>query len=162
MYNIYNSVQNNYFGKDAKMKIIIRVQIITLLLVTHLLFNGKTSHALGINDVQVIPQNPTISDTISIYSYGWLAYRYAPFDHSDLFIDNYSLQLDIYFGHGHLPATGGWAHTYSCTSVWDFLKRTSISRCDKAGFDALKDPVSVLTDYENFPAHGEVLRRRKV
>ncbi len=65
-------------------------------------------------------------------------------------------------GVNHVLPTGGWAHTYSCTSVWDFLKRTSISRCDKQGFEALKDDVCTITDYENFPMHGEVLRRRKV
>lgn len=65
-------------------------------------------------------------------------------------------------GVNHVLPTGGWAHTYSCTSVWDFLKRTSLSRCDKQGFEALKDPVTKMTDYEGFPAHGEVLRRRKV
>ena len=65
-------------------------------------------------------------------------------------------------GVNHVLPTGGWAHTYSCTSVWDFLKRTSISRCDKQGFESLKDPVATMTDYEGFPAHGAVLRRRKV
>ncbi len=65
-------------------------------------------------------------------------------------------------GVNHVLPTGGWAHTYSCTSVWDFLKRTSISRCDKQGFEGLKDSVCTMTDYENFPTHGEVLRRRKV
>ena len=65
-------------------------------------------------------------------------------------------------GVNHVLPTGGWAHTYSCTSVWDFLKRTSISKCDKQGFEALKDPVATMTDYEGFPAHGAVLRRRKV
>ncbi len=65
-------------------------------------------------------------------------------------------------GVNHVLPTGGWAHTYSCTSVWDFLKRTSISRCDKQGFEALKDAVCTITDYENFPTHGEVLRRRKI
>lgn len=65
-------------------------------------------------------------------------------------------------GVNHVLPTGGWAHTYSCTSVWDFLKRTSISRCDKKGFANLKDAVCTMTDYEGFPAHGEVLRRRKV
>jgi histidinol dehydrogenase len=64
-------------------------------------------------------------------------------------------------GVNHVLPTGGWAHTYSCTSVWDFLKRTSISRCTRAGFDALKEPVSTLTDYEGFPAHGNVLRKRR-
>ncbi len=63
-------------------------------------------------------------------------------------------------GVNHVLPTGGNAHTYSCTSVWDFLKRTSISRCDKQGFESLKDAVCTMTDYENFPAHGEVLRRR--
>ncbi|PCI55448.1 MAG: histidinol dehydrogenase [Alphaproteobacteria bacterium] len=65
-------------------------------------------------------------------------------------------------GVNHVLPTGGNAHTYSCTSVWDFLKRTSISRCDKQGFESLKDAVCTMTDYEDFPAHGEVLRRRKV
>lgn len=65
-------------------------------------------------------------------------------------------------GVNHVLPTGGWAHTYSCTSVWDFLKRTSISRCDRQGFEALKDAVCTMTDYEGFPAHGEVLRRRKI
>lgn len=65
-------------------------------------------------------------------------------------------------GVNHVLPTGGWAHTYSCTSVWDFLKRTSISRCDKTGFNALKDTVATMTDYEGFPAHGAVLRRRKL
>ncbi len=65
-------------------------------------------------------------------------------------------------GVNHVLPTGGWAHTYSCTSVWDFLKRTSISECTKEGFEALKDSVTTLTDYENFPAHGDVLRKRKL
>ncbi len=65
-------------------------------------------------------------------------------------------------GVNHVLPTGGWAHTYSCTSVWDFLKRTSISKCDKQGFETLKDAVCTMTDYEGFPAHGEVLRRRRV
>lgn len=64
-------------------------------------------------------------------------------------------------GVNHVLPTGGWAHTCSCTSVWDFLKRTSISRCTKEGFEALRPTVMTLTDYEGFPAHGNVLRARK-
>jgi len=64
-------------------------------------------------------------------------------------------------GVNHVLPTGGWAHSYSCTSVWDFLKRTSLSRCDKRGFNALKKSVTTMTDYEGFPAHGAVLRERK-
>ena len=65
-------------------------------------------------------------------------------------------------GVNHVLPTGGWAHTYSCTSIWDFLKRTSISRCDRQGFEGLKNAVITMTDYEGFPAHGEVLRKRKL
>jgi histidinol dehydrogenase len=65
-------------------------------------------------------------------------------------------------GVNHVLPTGGKAHSYSCTSVWDFLKRTSIAKMDKEGFDMLKDPVTTLTDYEGFPAHGNVIRKRKI
>ncbi|MBX2835169.1 MAG: histidinol dehydrogenase [Micavibrio sp.] len=64
-------------------------------------------------------------------------------------------------GVNHVLPTGGWAHTYSCTSVWDFLKRTSISKCTKSGFELLKNDVVKMTTYENFPAHSEVLKKRK-
>lgn len=64
-------------------------------------------------------------------------------------------------GVNHVLPTGGWAHSYSCTSVWDFLKRTSISKCDRQGFETLKNSVCTMTDYEGFPSHGDVLRKRK-
>lgn len=64
-------------------------------------------------------------------------------------------------GVNHVLPTGGWAHSYSCTSVWDFLKRTSLSRCDRQGFESLKAAVECLTDYEHFPAHGNVIRKRE-
>lgn len=65
-------------------------------------------------------------------------------------------------GVNHVLPTGGWARSFSCTSVWDYLKRTSLSMCDKSGFVALSVDVVAMTDYEGFPAHGEVLKRRKL
>jgi histidinol dehydrogenase len=65
-------------------------------------------------------------------------------------------------GVNHVLPTGGWAHTYSCTSVWDFLKHTSLSRVTKEGFVALRDDVALLTEYEGFPAHNAVLTKRKM
>ena len=65
-------------------------------------------------------------------------------------------------GVNHVLPTGGWAHTYSCTSVWDFLKRTSISHVTREGFEALKKPVTTMTEYENFPAHSAVINKRKL
>lgn len=65
-------------------------------------------------------------------------------------------------GVNHVLPTGGFAHSYSCTSVWDFLKRTSLSAVDAQGFANLRGPVETLTNYEGFPAHGDVLRKRKI
>lgn len=76
-------------------------------------------------------------------------------EHTPSSLGNYGI------GVNHVLPTGGWAHSYSCTSVWDFLKRTSLSRCDSQGLAALKSPVCTMTDYEGFPAHGAVLRQRK-
>lgn len=75
-------------------------------------------------------------------------------EHTPSTLGNYGI------GVNHVLPTGGWAHTYSCTSVWDFLKRTSISKVEPHGLEALKPSVLTLTDYENFPAHGDVLRKR--
>mgnify|MGYP000285918432 CR=1 FL=1 len=76
-------------------------------------------------------------------------------EHTPSSLGNYGI------GVNHVLPTGGWAHTYSCTSVWDFLKRTSISKCTREGMENLKQSVTTMTDYENFPAHGEVLRKRR-
>ncbi len=65
-------------------------------------------------------------------------------------------------GVNHVLPTSANAHTYSCTSVWDFLKRTSIAKMDAEGFNALKEPVTTMTDYEGFPAHGNVIRDRNI
>ena len=65
-------------------------------------------------------------------------------------------------GVNHVLPTGAKAHSYSCTSVWDFLKRTSMAKMTEEGFHGLKDSVTTLTDYEGFPAHGNVIRNRKV
>lgn len=65
-------------------------------------------------------------------------------------------------GVNHVLPTGGMAHSYSCTSVWDYLKRTSIARVTAEGLNALKPSVIAMADYEGFPAHGNVLRQRKI
>lgn len=64
-------------------------------------------------------------------------------------------------GVNHVLPTGGWAHTYSCTSVWDFLKRTSLSEVTEAGFKSLSPDVETLTRYEGFQVHADVLTKRR-
>lgn len=63
-------------------------------------------------------------------------------------------------GVNHVLPTGGFAHSHSCTSVWDFLKRTSLSEVTKDGFDRLAPDVRILAEYEGFPVHSQVLKRR--
>lgn len=56
--------------------------------------------------------------------------------------------------------TGGAARTHSCTSVWSFLKRSSISYVTEAGYQALKKPVEILAEYEGFVGHAHVTQKR--
>ena len=63
-------------------------------------------------------------------------------------------------GINHVLPTGGNAKSQSCTSVWDFLKRTSLSYVSPKGYQSLKDPVVKVADYEGFPGHAKVLTER--
>jgi histidinol dehydrogenase len=65
-------------------------------------------------------------------------------------------------GTNHVLPTGGMAHSYSCTSVWDYLKRTSLARVTAEGLNALKPAAVAMADYEGFPAHGNAIRNRKI
>jgi histidinol dehydrogenase len=56
--------------------------------------------------------------------------------------------------------TGGHAKTWSCTSIWDYQKRTSLALTHRQGFDALKNAVVAVSDYEGFPAHSNALTKR--
>src|SRR5262249_30336330 len=56
--------------------------------------------------------------------------------------------------------TGAQARTASCTSVWSFLKRTSLAYVTAEGYASLQGPVTTLADYEGFPGHAEVIRQR--
>jgi histidinol dehydrogenase len=63
-------------------------------------------------------------------------------------------------GINHVLPTGGAAKSYSCTTVWDFLKRTSLSRTTGQGLKNLKKPVVTLAEYEGFPAHKNAVMDR--
>lgn len=57
--------------------------------------------------------------------------------------------------------TGQNARTHDCTSVWTFLKRTSLSYVTPEGYAALKEPVTTLARYEGFAGHARVITDRK-
>ncbi|MDQ6644735.1 MAG: histidinol dehydrogenase [Chloroflexota bacterium] len=56
--------------------------------------------------------------------------------------------------------TGGFAHTYSCTSVYDFLKRTGIAYLTREGYAALSETTRRLAEFEGFPAHANAVTGR--
>lgn len=56
--------------------------------------------------------------------------------------------------------TGQKALTHDCTSVWTFLKRTSLSYMTAEGYAALKQPVTKLAHYEGFTGHAKVIEDR--
>ncbi|MEO7018910.1 MAG: histidinol dehydrogenase [Ktedonobacteraceae bacterium] len=58
--------------------------------------------------------------------------------------------------------TGGFAHTFSCTSVHDFLKRTGIAYVTAEGYPAISEAVHTLAEFEGFPAHASAVRDRPV
>ncbi|MGQ0528026.1 MAG: histidinol dehydrogenase [Alphaproteobacteria bacterium] len=77
-------------------------------------------------------------------------------EHTGISIANYAI------GVNHVLPTGGAARSYSCISVWDFLKRTSLARVDVRGFAALKDATIAMAEYEDFPSHAATVRKRSI
>lgn len=74
--------------------------------------------------------------------------------HTPICVGNYCLGVNAI-----LP-TGGFAKSHSCTSVFSFLKRTSLAYCSAAGFERLRHTTQVLADYEGFPAHAAAVALR--
>jgi histidinol dehydrogenase len=58
--------------------------------------------------------------------------------------------------------TGGFAHTFSCTSVFDFLKRTGIGYVTAEGYGQLQEITRQLADFEGFPSHANAVTDRPV
>jgi histidinol dehydrogenase len=56
--------------------------------------------------------------------------------------------------------TGGFAHTFSCTSVYDFLKRTGIAYLTQEGYASVSETTRRLAEFEGFPAHANAVTNR--
>ena len=74
--------------------------------------------------------------------------------HTPTCIGNYSL------GTNAILPTGGFAHTFSCTSVFDFLKRTGVGYLTAEGYATLSETTRRLADFEGFPAHANAVTTR--
>jgi histidinol dehydrogenase len=95
-----------------------------------------------------------IREPLSVLSHIWnageiLLGQYTPFS-----VANFSLGVNAI-----LP-TGGFAKTFSCVTVYDFLKRTSISYLTKQGYIKLKDVARKFAEYEGFAAHANAFKER--
>lgn len=75
--------------------------------------------------------------------------RYTP-----ITTGNYSLGVNAI-----LP-TGGFAKTFSCVTVYDFLKRSSIGYMTKQGYDRIKETARKFAEYEGFPSHANAIIKR--
>src|SRR5581483_6292212 len=71
-------------------------------------------------------------------------------------LGNYSL------GTNAILPTGGFAHTYSCTTVYDFLKRTGVAYLTEEGYASLSETTRRLAEFEGFPAHAQAVTRREI
>lgn len=58
--------------------------------------------------------------------------------------------------------TGGFAHTYSCTTVYDFLKRTGVAYMTEEGYKAVSETTRRLAEFEGFPAHARAVTERTI
>ncbi len=68
---------------------------------------------------------------------------------------------DYSAGPNHTLPTGGTARFSSPLGVYDFIKRTSLINCTKAGFLKLSGTVETIADLEGLEAHGNTVRVRK-
>ena len=75
-------------------------------------------------------------------------------EHTPITIGNFSL------GPNAILPTGRFARTYSPVSVHDFLKRSSVARLTRKGYDSLADVSREFAEYEGFPAHAMAIRKR--
>ncbi|MCK5581435.1 MAG: PEP-CTERM sorting domain-containing protein [Candidatus Omnitrophica bacterium] len=89
-----------------------------------------------IDDVQVTPENPTISDSIEINVFATLPYGEVPYSTEVIIYDN-KVDLDITFGGYGLPAVTSWHHTENIGTLdigtYDLVVTTSDTT--KPGWD---------------------------
>src|SRR5436309_14754734 len=74
--------------------------------------------------------------------------------HTPICMGNYSV------GTNAVLPTGGFAHTFSCTSVYDYLKRTGVAYLTEAGYASQSETTRRLAEFEGFPAHANAVIER--
>jgi len=80
-----------------------------------------------------------------------------------IFLGRYAPEAlgDYVAGSNHVLPTSRSARFSSGLSLYDFIKRTSIIRCDAAAFQALAGPTEALARAEGLPAHARSVSIRR-
>lgn len=63
-------------------------------------------------------------------------------------------------GPNSILPTGGYAKSYSATSVYDFIKFFSVEFLTREGLESVADAVIAYTDYERYPGHQLAVKLR--
>ena len=68
---------------------------------------------IPIDGAYTIPSQPATTDPITIVAYGQVGYINTPIDHTDFYMADTSLQLDIFFDFSEtlLPMVAPWSHS---------------------------------------------------
>jgi histidinol dehydrogenase len=74
--------------------------------------------------------------------------------YSPITLGNFSLGVNAI-----LP-TGGFAKSFSCVTVYDFLKRTSIGYVTKEGYPEISAAACRFAEYEGFASHAAAIKKR--
>jgi len=67
---------------------------------------------------------------------------------------------DYGIGTNHVLPTGGFAHSFSGLSVFDFIRRVSTVESSREALERLKDNIKVMTEAENLPNHYKAIEAR--
>jgi histidinol dehydrogenase len=80
-----------------------------------------------------------------------------------IFLGRYAPEAlgDYVAGSNHVLPTSRAARFSSGLSIYDFIKRTSIIRCDAAAFQVLAGPTEILATAEGLPAHARSISIRR-
>ena len=101
--------------------------------------------------LEVLVEEPFAALQKIIHAGEILLGKYAP-----ITIGNFSLGVNAI-----LP-TGGFAKTFSCVTVHDFLKRSSIGYLTKEGYRSIAETARRFAEYEGFAAHAAAIANRNL
>ena len=80
-----------------------------------------------------------------------------------IFLGRYAPEAvgDYVAGSNHVLPTSRAARFSSGLSLYDFIKRTSLMKCDAAAFEALAGPTIALAEAEGLPGHARSVAIRR-